>query len=141
MSVLVQSFFRDQLMGCRANGMQLPEGIDPQRGLPPELIVWADTRSEFVGDTLERAYKTGGNYFRKTPLIIFVILPERGENATRLWPPHTIVRDDYIASSSVLGSVKPAQLLALAWDGKAPTGRCMSQKPTVCLHSWWRWPG
>lgn len=76
---LVQAFFKDQLTGCRNNGMQLPQGIDPQRDLPPELVVYADPRSEFVGETLERAYKAGGNYFKKTPLIIFVILPERGE--------------------------------------------------------------
>ena len=75
---LVQAFFKDQLSGCENNGMQLPQGIDPRRGLPPELVVYADPRSEFVGETLERAYKAGGNYFEKTPLIIFVILPERG---------------------------------------------------------------
>ena len=87
MSVPVQSFFKDQLMGCRSNGMQLPQGIDPQYGIPPELIVWADTRSEYVGDTLQRAYDTGGKYFKRTPLIIFVILPERGEIATLLCAP------------------------------------------------------
>lgn len=135
MSVLVQSFFRDQLMGCRQNGMQLPEGIDPQRGLPPELIVWSDPSREFVGETLERAYKTGGNYFKKTPLIIFVILPERGESTACRRPPYRSRIGGYITPSDIPGSMKPAQLLAFAWDDKVPTGRCMSQQLTMCLHS------
>ena len=87
---LVQAFFKDQLTGCRNNGMQLPQGIDPRNGLPPELIVYADPRSEFVGETLYRAYQAGSNYFKTAPLIIFVILPERGGVNVQLCALHAL---------------------------------------------------
>ena len=78
--VCSQAFFKDQLGACRNNGMRLPDGIEPNHGVPPQIVVYSDPRNEFVGQTIEGAYRAGGNYFRKMPDIIFVILPERGQH-------------------------------------------------------------
>lgn len=59
--------------------MALPVRISPDRGLPPEIVVFSDPRAERVGQTLERAYAAGKDYFRRELDIIFVVLPEYGE--------------------------------------------------------------
>jgi len=63
--------------------MELPRGIDPHRGIPPQLIVYSNPRTEYVGDTLNRAKEASHSYFNlkpnELPGILFVILPEKGE--------------------------------------------------------------
>ena len=80
-SVYSQAFFKDQLSACRSNGMRLPDGVEPNYGVPPQIVVYSDPRNDFVGKTIEGAYRAGGNYFKKMPDIIFVILPERGQHS------------------------------------------------------------
>ena len=84
----VQAFFADQLSACRNNGMELPRGLDPRRGIPPQLIVYSDPRTEYVGDTLNRAKEAAHSYFKlkqnELPGILFVVLPEKGEQLTQI---------------------------------------------------------
>ena len=122
----VQAFFKDQLTGCRNNGMQLPQGIDPRNGLPLELVVYADPRSECVGETVSRAYKAGGNYFNSRPLIIFVILPERGKASTWLCALYALCSGDII---DITSRQHEAGTFASPAQGHKLQQRCMFTAP------------
>lgn len=67
---MLQAFVSHLMAKLRELGIGTP---DPGR-VPP--IIYHDGNVNFPGETLQQAVKEGGNFFRSTPKIIFVLLPD-----------------------------------------------------------------
>ena len=69
----MQNFLEDMLDMLDDLGLRVPLG-----GLPP--IIWHDHSSYFPGEILVNAMYAGANFFGAQPEIIFVCLPDIGDN-------------------------------------------------------------